>query len=658
MKNRISIVLCILICIAGKGYSQYKFTTKSNKAIKYIQNAMSAFDVHNNEGAKQELLKSLDADPNFMEAHMLLGDVYDDMKAYQLSAEEYKKAVAINPDFFPNNFFTLGKVELLYGNYIDAKMHFEKFLTYKGIEEVSKKTAQKAIKNCDFAIWAMNNPVPFAPINLDTAINTIDDEYLPAITADDQTLIITRRQPRKEALSNSFSQLQEDFYYSIKKEGKWTTAVNMGQPINTQANEGAQCISPDGQYIFFTACERSDGIGSCDIYMSKKVGNNKWSTPVNMGENINSMKWESQPSISPDGKILYYVSNRPGGKGKLDIWKTNLGEKGTWGKPINLGDTINTSDDEMSPFIHADNHSFYFCSKGHVGMGGFDIFISRIDENGNWGEPKNLGYPINTLADETSLIVNSTGETAFFASDKLKGKGKVDIYSFDLYKEAQPLRVTYVKGKVTNSKNGSALEAKFELIDLATSKIIMQSSSNNANGEFLVCLPADKDYALNVSKDGYLFHSENFSLKEVSSITKPFEMNIKMQPIEVGEAVVLKNIFFETASYDLKDESRVELNKLVQFLNHNTSIKIEIGGHTDNVGDKQSNLNLSQSRAQSVYNYLVEHGIDKTKLTYKGYGDNKPIAVNDTDINRAFNRRTEFTIVEVTPPGLPKGEGK
>jgi outer membrane protein OmpA-like peptidoglycan-associated protein len=366
-----------------------------------------------------------------------------------------------------------------------------------------------------------------------------------------------------------------------------------------------------------------------------------------MGQSVNSAKWETQPSISPDGRILYFVSTRAGGKGKSDIWKTTLSNDGNWSAPVNMGDTINTSEDEFSPFIHPDNNSLYFSSKGHVGMGGFDIFLSRMNENKHWGTPKNLGYPINTLADETSLIVSSSGEMAYFASDKLNGKGRVDIYSFDLYKEVRPLRVTYMKGKVINSKSNAPLEAKFELIDLATAKIIMESKSDISNGEFLVCLPTEKDYALNVSKDGYLFHSENFSLKEVADISKPFLMNIKLQPIEVGEAVVLKNIFFETASFNLKEESKIELTTLIQFLNYNPGVKVEIGGHTDNVGDKQYNVTLSQNRAQSVYNYLIEHAVDKSRLSFKGYGDSKPIAANDTDANKALNRRTEFRIVSV-----------
>lgn len=645
MKTK-GIIILFIFCVFLQGAkAQYRYTSKSSKAIKYLELGMDYFDIRNNEAAKQEILKAIEADPGFIEAYMLLGDVYDELKEYKLSAEAYKKAVAIDEKFFPNNFYTLGKVELYSGSYTDAKMHLEKYLTFPKIDEVHKSTTLRAIGICDFAIDAMAHPVPFEPHNLDSAINTIDDEYLPAITADEQTLIITRRKPRLQINSEFQSKLEEDFYYSVKKDGKWKTAVNMGTPINTPNNEGAQCISPDGQYLFFTACEREDGVGSCDIYMSKKTGNT-WSRPVNMGETVNSMKWESQPSISPDGRTLYFVSTRNGGKGRMDIWKTTLGDNGNWSLPVNMGDTINTPDDEMSPFIHPSNNTLYFSSKGHVGMGGFDIFLSRIDVSGHWGKPQNLGYPINTLGDETSLIVNASGETAYFASDKLQGKGKIDIYSFDLYKEAQPLKVTYIKGKVINSKSNAALEAKFELIDLSTGKIVMQSTSDVSNGEFLLCLPVNKDYALNVSKDGYLFYSENFSLKDVNDVSKPYLMNIKLQPIQVGETVVLKNIFFETASYALKDESKVELEKLYRFLSQNQLIHIEIGGHTDNIGDKQSNVTLSSNRALAVYNYLLEKGIDKIRLSYKGYGDSKPIAANDSDANRSLNRRTDFTIID------------
>jgi outer membrane protein OmpA-like peptidoglycan-associated protein len=277
-------------------------------------------------------------------------------------------------------------------------------------------------------------------------------------------------------------------------------------------------------------------------------------------------------------------------------------------------------------------------------MGGFDIYVVRKDDKGVWGIPVNLGYPINTYADDNSLLVGASGEIAYFASNRDGGLGGLDMYKFELYKEARPDLVTYVKGKVYDVVSRAPLGAHFVLIDLATGKPVIESEANSGNGEFLVTLPVDKDYALNVSQPGYLFYSENFALKELTDKTKPFIIDVPLQPIDTG-IIELKNVFFETAKFNLKPESNAELDILVKFLNVNKTIRGELSGHTDNVGDKKSNLTLSQNRAKTVYDYLVFHGIDPKRLTYKGYGDTRPKVKNDSDANRAMNRRTEFKVV-------------
>jgi outer membrane protein OmpA-like peptidoglycan-associated protein len=299
----------------------------------------------------------------------------------------------------------------------------------------------------------------------------------------------------------------------------------------------------------------------------------------------------------------------------------------------------------MAPFIHPDNRTLYFASRGHQGMGGFDLFVSRMDANGNWTSPVDLAYPINTYADEINLVVNAKGDVAYISSDKLGGKGGMDIYSFKLYKEAQPVMVTYFKGIVFDKETKHRLEAKFELIDLATGKVVSSSSSDPLTGEFLLALPTEKNYGLNVSKPGYLFYSDHFELLGESSKTKPFIYNVPLQPIRVGETVILKNIFFDTDKYDLKEESRSELARLTQLLKSNPQIHIEISGHTDNHGSADHNLVLSRNRAQAVYNYLIMNGISKERLSYDGFGMTRPIDTNDTEQGRANNRRTEFRVV-------------
>lgn len=624
-----------------------KYTSKSEKAIKYFEKAQKSFDARLDDEAIKSLQKAIEIDPQFVEAHVFLSEIYGEHKKYDLALQATKAAIELNGAFFPRVFFNAGTFEMKLEKYSEAKADFQKFLTFTRISPDARKEAEFLLKSAEFAEYAIKNPVPFNPQNLGSEINSPNEEYSPTLTVDEQTIIFTVKEP-----SGPNQALQEDFYISNYKNGKWDAALNMGAPINTEGNEGAQNISPDGQIMFFTACEEPGygypgsrkGYGSCDIFFSQRVGN-RWSPPQNVGPPVSSRYWDAQPCISPDGNTLYFTSSRPGGKGGADIWMSTLTPDGYWGTPVNMGDSINTPYSEVSPFIHPDNKTFYFASEGHPGLGGEDLFFSRRAADGSWGVAKNLGYPINTSGDEISLIVSASGKNAYYSSERKDGNGKLDLYSFELYKEARPLAVTYVKGVVTDKETKAPLEAKFELIDLASGKKIMESYSNPGNGEFLVSLPTEKNYALNASKNGYLFYSENFSLIGKSNNAEPFIMNVALNPVKPGEKVVLRNIFFETGSFKLKEESKVELETLISFLNKNNSISIEISGHTDNVGDKKSNQILSENRAKAVYEYVVSKGIDSKRLTYKGYGDTRPLVPNDSELNRAINRRTEFTIL-------------
>jgi outer membrane protein OmpA-like peptidoglycan-associated protein/tetratricopeptide (TPR) repeat protein len=620
-------------------------STKSKKAEKLFFSAVDAYNRQDYGNALNELQKAIGVDPGFIEAYILSGDIYSDEKQTGEAISSYKKAIAADPEFSPNLYYIVANIELSAGKYQDARTDYETFLTFQRILPDKKEKALGAIRVCDYGLNSMAHPVPFNPSNLGDSINTPNDEYVNAITSDGQRLYFTRLLPRNSQTVNPNASFEEDFYYSERQDSlTWKKARNLGPPINTHGNEGALSISPDGRYLFFAACERADGYGSCDLYWAKRTGN-RWADPENLGSVVNSPSWDSQPSFSSDGRTLYFASKRAGGKGSSDIWKTELQPDGQWTPPVNLGDSINTRLEEMAPFIHPDDQTLYFSSRGHPGMGGLDLFYSRKDLSGRWRKPVNLGYPINTYADEITLVVDATGDLAYVSSDKFGGKGKQDIYSFPLYKEAQPVRVTYFKGVVFNKETKKRLEARFELIDLESAKTVVESKSDPGTGEFLVSLATDKNYALNVSKEGYLFYSDNFSLAGESTKTKPFVKDIPLQEIKVGETVILKNIFFDTDKYDLKEESRVELQKLTGLLNRNPTIRIEISGHTDNQGSQEHNLVLSKNRAQAVYDYLVGHGISKERLSYQGYGFSKPIDTNETEQGRANNRRTEFRVV-------------
>ncbi len=620
-------------------------STASRKAQKLFLQANERYQLREYQQALELVDKAIDEDSNFAEAWGLKGDMAAEQRDIEGAIANYDKAVLLLPDMDYNLYVILGNLKLMTGRYAEAKAKYEKYLSYnKGPTNRRWQTEENILK-CNYGTEMMAHPVPFNPKNLGDSINTIHDEYINAISSDKQTLWFTRRLPTGAIVPNGSDAIEEDFYFShLSGDTSWMRTLNLGPPINTRGNEGAISISPDGQLLFFAACQRDDGFGSCDIYWSWKMGN-RWSIPRNLGPTVNSETWDSQPSFSSDGKTLYFASKRGGGKGSSDIWKSELLPNGDWTLPVNLGDSINTAGEEQNPFIHPDDQTLYFASKGHQGMGGLDLFYTRKELDGSWGKPVNLGYPINTYADEITLIVNSTGEIAYISSDKYGGKGRQDIYSFPLYKEAQPNPVTYMKGIVYDKESGNRLQAFFELTDLFRNQLVVQATSDPIDGSFLVCLPTDRNYALNVSRDGYLFYSDNFVLTGIREQAKPFLKNIPLQPIKVGETVVLKNIFFDTDKFELKPESFAELEKLLGLLQKNPSLKIEISGHTDIRGSEEHNLELSKNRAKAVSDYLVNHGIAQACMTYAGYGFSKPIDSNDTDEGRANNRRTEFRIV-------------
>ncbi len=633
--------------------AQSNYTSSNKKAIKSYEEALTAFDRMDYGNAVILMEKALKSDDEFVEAHLVLAEIYLENGDNKKAINSYKKSIEINPNFFPGLYYSLGLLEMAENEFIEAKEHFEKYLGFKNLKPAIMSMAKKKIKTCEFAIKAIKNPVPFNPLNLGDSINSEFDEYWPTITADEQTIIFTRLIPINSEVGIKMvggknpvidlESVQEDFFISEKENNVWLGAQNIGEPLNTTGNEGAQTVSVDGRTMYFTACNREDGRGRCDIYKCKSE-NGEWSVPENIGSPVNSKFWEAQPSISPDGKTLFFVSNREGGLGGKDIWISTQNSAGEWSKPINPGEKINSRGDEQSPFIHPDNQTLYFSSNGRIGMGSSDLFKANRNDDGTWNEAVNLGYPINTTFDEIGLIVNAKGDRALFSSDRLDRKRR-DIFEFELYKEARPDPVSYMKGNVFDSEKKTKLQARFELINLATDSIIMQAESDAVTGEFLLCIPSNNDYALNVSKSGYLFYSDNFSLKGVFDISEPYLKDVALNLIKQGEKIILKNIFYETDSYELKQESLSELNRLLTFLNQNHQINIEISGHTDNVGLHDYNMELSENRAKSVYTFLINNKINIERLTYKGYGEMQPISSNETKEGRADNRRTEIKIL-------------
>ncbi len=641
--QKITYILSILICTSAYAQPQ-KYSSTNRKAINWFEEAKSNYEYKKDEDAYKILKKVVEEDPQFFEAWMLLADVSEILKKPEESIDAFKKAIVIQPQRFPPIYYNLAGVEMQLDQYEDAISNLEKFLLFPKISPEMRKKGERRLGNAKFAMVAIKTPVPFNPINMGEMINSVHSEYHPSLTVDEQTLIFTRMRPADAETENG-SKVEEDFYFSIKDKNDWKPAISLGPPINTHSNEGAHSISPDGRYFFYTGCERKEGYGSCDLYVSEKQGN-KWAAPVNFGPIVNSEKWDAQPTISADGQTLIFVSGRPGGKGLADLWVSQKAANGQWQTPQNIGDSLNTDLDEYGPFLHPDGKTLYFTSSGHPGMGGKDIFYSKKKADGKWSKPVNIGYPINTKADEVHMVVSADGKKGYFSSDREGGFGKRDLYYFDLYEGAQPQPVTFLRGKVRDKKTAAFMQAAFEIIDLSTGETRALSRSDKQSGEFLVSLPAGSNYALNVSAPGYLFYSENYKLGKSLKPTDVFEVDIQLNPIETGQSIVLKNIFFETGSFGLKNESQVELNKLVEFLSKNPTLVIEIGGHTDNVGNDQANMLLSENRAKSVVDFLVAKGIVTNRLQAKGYGETIPKGDNTTEKGREENRRTEFRIVK------------
>ncbi|KAA3649359.1 MAG: hypothetical protein DWP98_07240 [Bacteroidetes bacterium] len=649
LKGAITLIASLFLFVSCNKTLAQSFSSEDKKAIKLFEAAKENYDKHQLAEAEENLKKAIEKDPRFVEAHTLIAYIYLDQGKYESAKTAFENACQVNALLIPNNLFFLAELELKEGEYAKAKKHLTQFISTNPRDPSISERTDKNLAICEFGIESMNNPVPFNPINLGAEINSEHAEYFPCLTVDEDLILFTRRLP----FPNSPQGFNEDFYVSTKsKTNEWTLAKNLGKPINTENNEGAPSLSADGQLLFFTACELygdygggRKGFGSCDLFYTLKNGDN-WEQPSNVGKTLNSPHWETQPSFSADGKTLYFIRGKRTRSGSRtgDIYVTELGEDGYWKTPSLLSPMINTSQNEESVFIHPDGKTLYFSSDGHIGMGGLDIFKTVKQDDGTWSKPINLGYPINTHKNENSLLVSADGNSAYFASDREGGFGDLDLYKFELPENLKPNPVSYFKGRIFDRDTKESLNAKFELIDLETGNLVVESYSNPGNGEFLISLPTGKDYALNASKKDYLFYSENFSLSNKKN-EKALIKNVPMQKIKVGETIVLKNIFFETGKFELKPQSLVELNKLVDFLKANPNLKIEVSGHTDTVGNKDANLVLSDNRAKSVQSYLVQKGIELSRLESVGFGSSKPISSNDNETGRAQNRRTEFKII-------------
>jgi outer membrane protein OmpA-like peptidoglycan-associated protein/tetratricopeptide (TPR) repeat protein len=629
-----NILVLLLLCIVINGAYAQSSTVK--KAQINFDQAQLHLKSDHYDLAIANLTEAVKLDPNFQFAYIQLADLQRRTKAFEQAKTSYTKAIALAGTIDPRSYYGFAESEINTGDYANALKHISFFITeYKGKDSDFLNRAKKYLRDCEFSIEAIKSPFKYEPINMGPNINSTYRDYFPSITADQEQLIFSRNLDGNE-----------DFFISKKEKGAWAPAIPLSAKINTlKYNEGAQSLSPDGKYLFFTGCNRPDGLGRCDIYVSHKDGKD-WSEPFNLGAPVNSMYWDSQPAISPDGTTLYFVSNRPGGIGGYDLWKSRLKDDGYWSEPENLGPEINTPYDENTPFVHPDGKTLYFSSDGWPGLGNKDIFMSRMDQSGKWTKPENLGYPINTFSEETGLIVTPDGKKGIFSSNLKGGYGDMDIYEFNMPETKRPQLVTYVKGLVKDKKTGVFLEAQVQVVDLNSGQHAFKDYTSKENGEFLAVMPIGSSYAFNASAEGYAFFSENYELHQTGAAT-PFQIVIALEKLVLGQQVIMKNIFFNTNVYTLLPGSLSEIETLTNLLNSNKNIGIEIQGHTDNTGSNTTNQKLSIDRAKAVYDRLIANGIAAGRLSYKGYGQTQPVAENDTEEHRKLNRRTSFLITGI-----------
>ncbi len=538
------ILFFIFFLISIISFSQEKDYKNFDKAVRYSVEG-------NIKKAVKYANKALEKDTYWRKPNLLLASIYANSNEIELAADYLLKVYDVNN---LNDLKGIEKiVDLYYSNgfYNEALFYAEKLSLHDTMVYKINPNIYRYIANSKFAIEAIKNPVNFIPNILEKKINSSFAEFVNTVSVDGEKLFFTRRIEYDHKLP------QEDLFCFNFSDSKLTALS-----FNTKFNEGAIAVSPDGMMCVYTACDRNNSIGGCDLFIRKYISGYGWSQEYNLGENVNSKKWDTQASFSPDGKYLYFISNRDGGVGKDDVWRSEITKDG-FVQAENIGKPVNTKYNEMSPFLHPDNLTLYFSSNGHVGMGDYDIYVARREKaSQSWLFPKNLGYPINTHKTENSLVVDNDGKTAYFSSNK-KSNYLEDIFVFDLPDSMQANPV-------------SDLELE----------IIQQS---------------------------------------------------------IGAEIVLKDVVFSSNSYEIDYSSYVQLDQLVDYLQKQPDIHIEIQGHTDDIGSEHDNLILSHERAKVVYNYLNKK--IKNRLSYKGYGESRPLIPNNSDSNRKLNRRTSFVIL-------------
>ena len=596
-----------------------------------------------------DILRSLNDKEEYpiVNYYLALTYIYKPDNNFTLAEQYLKKVIDACPDDIPEAYFHLGKLAYTTNQKCDAINYFKKFLTYQGDFDTLFAEAKMLMKWSEEICKLINNPVPFNP-RLVKGISSQLDDYLVSLSPDNEIAYYTRK-TKDYQISGYKSEpaFQEKFYFSYRiSDNVFDNGKEMPYPFNRNENEGGATITGNNKELIYTVCKMVTSprqYYNCDLYSSKNI-KGYWTDIVPLERVNRPDTWESMPSVTADGKELYFVSNRSGGVGGYDIYKSIKDENGEWSEPINIGKPINTSGDEKSPFIHTDTRTLYFSSNGRPGIGGYDIYYVKINDNNEKTEVKNIGYPINTENDEVGFIVSIDGKYGYFSSNNIKNEslGGMDFYYFSLYNEAKPEEVILVKGNLKSEDTTKPIKATVQIKSLESKRVTFIPVDED--GDYVASLLKNEDYLLTIKGEDIVYQSTYVAAKD--SITAPvIKLEMEVQPIEVGMHYRLHNIYFAFNSADILSSSQKVLDEFIVFLNDHPTMTISIEGHTDNVGSDEFNLILSENRAKAVYNYLVNNGIDANRLQYKGFGKTNPIATNETEEGRAMNRRTEFVIL-------------
>ena len=619
-------------------------------------------------------LNAYNLNPNNAVLNYHLGKAYLYSNFKEKAIDYLIKAIRLNPQVAPDINLYLGmgyQIDMQWDMAVDA---FNKHLSILHPKDDTgvREDIQLAINQCNNGKEISSKPIRVKIDNVGPGVNSPYPDYSPVITADESVMLFTSRRPETTggSVDPLINEPFEDIYIAERLNGVWGQARNMGTNVNTDGHDSNCGLSADGQkFLVYKDVNRGD------VFVSELEGS-EWTKPDKLNKNINTEYHESSSCFSPDGNSIYFVSDKPEvGLGGRDIYLSTKDAKGRWGEAVNIGSVINTPLDEEGVYLHPDGKTLYFSSKGHNSMGGYDVFKSVLDEQTkSWSEPQNIGYPVNTTDDDVFFTVSASGKHAYYSSIRPGGFGEKDVYRITFLGdekrmltatednliaslsesikedvsaqklEVQEAQLTLLKGVILDDKTNKPISATIEIIDNAKNEVIASFKSNSVTGKYLVSMPAGKNYGISVRKDDYLFHSENFDLPKTSEYQE-VQKDIKLKNIAVGNSIVLKNIFFDFNKATLRKESENEIQQLTKLLMDVPTMKIEISGHTDNRGSDEYNKNLSNQRAKAVYDRLIEKGIDASRLTFMGYGEEKPIATNDTEEGRQLNRRTEFKVL-------------